>query len=503
MKFRTKICMLPLSAAAVFLVGMAISVVLGSNLSRDIKQLRDVEEPYLTQLSYITRNAEQIEQVFQNTIAEGDADKLKEAQPFAASAEQSLLALQRLQDKQAIGTALSSAFNAYQEASRAAVLVLIGKGEGDPNQLNASMQARHSALKKMLSDETDLARVAIDARYEKTAKGISNSLLATLSTGGLVLVVLGVASWIILNFVWKQLGDEPDALCAQVRRIANGELDLALQAEPGDNHSLKAALITMTADLRQMIGDIRQSADQICSASIEIADGNQNLSNRTEQTASNLQQTASSMERLTITVQDTAKSARLVNDLASSASTAAQHGGTVVEEVVVNMHQINAAAGKITEIIAVIDGIAFQTNILALNAAVEAARAGEQGRGFAVVASEVRSLAQRSSQAAKEIKMLIDKSTQTVDSGARLVGEAGASMQEIVARVRRVNDTIRDISSAMDEQTGGLGAVSETVTQLDDMTQKNAALVEQSASAAEGLRMQAVSLGQTVARFKI
>jgi len=261
--------------------------------------------------------------------------------------------------------------------------------------------------------------------------------------------------------------------------------------------------VGMQNALSKLVGDIRHASDSINTASVEIAAGNQDLSGRTEQTASALQQTASSMEQLNGTVHQTAESARTANALAGTATQAAQRGGEVVSQVVRNMEDITQSSKKIGEIIGVIDGIAFQTNILALNAAVEAARAGEQGRGFAVVASEVRSLAQRSANAAREIKTLIGASVEKVESGARLVQDAGATMQEIVTGVQRVSHIIGEITTAATGQSNELGQVNTAVTQLDQMTQQNAALVEQSAAAAESMRDQAHRLSQVVEVFHV
>ena len=287
-------------------------------------------------------------------------------------------------------------------------------------------------------------------------------------------------------------------------RIAQGDLSGHVEAKGQDELGrLLRAFAHMQDSLKTMVSQVRAATDSISTASTEIATGNQDLSARTEQTASNLQQTASSMEQLTGTVKQSADSARQANQLASSASSVAARGGQVVSQVVTTMDEINAASKKISDIIGVIDGIAFQTNILALNAAVEAARAGEQGRGFAVVAGEVRNLAQRSAQAAKEIKTLIGASVEKVESGSKLVQDAGTTMSEIVASVQRVADIIGEITAAAAEQSSGIGQVNTAVNQLDQMTQQNAALVEESAAAAESLKEQAHRLAGVVGAFKL
>ena len=287
--------------------------------------------------------------------------------------------------------------------------------------------------------------------------------------------------------------------------IADMDLTGAAQASYANDETgrLLRALDQMRAALQRTLQQIRSVVDNVSTASVEIASGNRDLSARTEQTASNLEETASSMEELTSTVRQSADSAAQANKLASTAAQVAQRGGQVVAQVVSTMDEINASSRKIADIISVIDGIAFQTNILALNAAVEAARAGEQGRGFAVVASEVRSLAGRSAEAAKEIKALIDASVGSVASGATQVQEAGTTMDEIVSSVSRVTDIIGEISAAATEQSQGIGQINSAVNQLDQMTQQNAALVEESTAAAESLKEQARLLAEAVDTFKL
>ncbi|HEV3020494.1 MAG TPA: methyl-accepting chemotaxis protein [Burkholderiaceae bacterium] len=287
-------------------------------------------------------------------------------------------------------------------------------------------------------------------------------------------------------------------------RLADGDLGARFAIDSGDElGELARSLERMREAFAKMIGDIRTTSESMSVASSQIAQGNADLSSRTEQQAGSLQQTAASMEELSSTVKNNAQTARQANQLAASASEVAARGGLAVGQVVSTMGEIQASSRKIAEIIGVIDGIAFQTNILALNAAVEAARAGEQGRGFAVVAGEVRNLAQRSAQAAREIKQLISDSVHKVDSGSRQVTEAGQTMRDIVDQVKRVADLIGEITSATLEQDSGIGQVNAAVAQLDQMTQQNAALVEQSAAAAESLKHQAARLAQAVAIFKL
>ncbi len=296
-------------------------------------------------------------------------------------------------------------------------------------------------------------------------------------------------------------GEELNAIAMRLAGDG-GAIDFGAVHLPGTVPATRRMLQALTR-IETAIATVRASTDSIGTAASEIAAGSHDLSTRTEQTAGNLQQTASSMDQLNGTVQHSAESARTANQLAASAASVAQRGGSVVAEVVTTMNDISASARQIADIIGVIDGIAFQTNILALNAAVEAARAGEQGRGFSVVASEVRALAQRSAEAAKQIKTLIGTSVERVESGSRLVGEAGATMNEIVDSVKRVTDVIAEITAAAAEQSQGLGEVNAAMSQLELMTQQNAALVEQSAAASASLRDQSARLVDAVAAFRL
>jgi methyl-accepting chemotaxis protein len=326
-------------------------------------------------------------------------------------------------------------------------------------------------------------------------------MLAMLAAFALLSAGIGtLVGWRVIRSVTGPI----DRAVGFARRVADGDLSADVHSDRDDELGrLLQAMQAMQEKLRSLVGHIRESAESIGVASREVAVGNQDLSQRTEHTAGNLQEAASAMTQLTGTVRQSADAAVQANGLATSASEVARRGGAAVSEVVATMHEINASSSKIADIIGVIDGIAFQTNILALNAAVEAARAGEQGRGFAVVASEVRSLAQRSAGAAKEIKSLIGASVERVETGARQVAGAGATMQELESSVERVSAIIAEISHAAAEQSTGIGQVGGAVAQLETMTQQNAALVEQSAAAAQSLRAQAESLNTLVQAFRL
>jgi methyl-accepting chemotaxis protein len=369
----------------------------------------------------------------------------------------------------------------------------------DSARLLKESRGVEEVLNGMVVYSKDLARVRAE-EADGTYKTSRLMMLVMALAGIAVSIGLGV---VVARLIGRQLGGEPQYAADVVGRIADGDLSLAVEADAAHDASLLRSIQRMQAQLTSIVGKIKASSETIATASNQIASGNQDLSSRTEQQASSLEQTAASMEELTSTVKQNADNARQANQLAVSASEVAVKGGSVVSQVVGTMGSINASSKKIVDIIGVIDGIAFQTNILALNAAVEAARAGEQGRGFAVVASEVRSLAQRSAAAAKEIKTLIGDSVEKVEEGSKQVAEAGRTMDEIVGSVKRVTDIMGEITAASQEQTSGIEQINQAITQMDQATQQNAALVEEASAAAQSLQEQAGSLVQAVSIFKL
>ncbi len=357
----------------------------------------------------------------------------------------------------------------------------------------------------------NLLLAELDRGRQIQAQGLTEDIAhiekGVLTTSNLIAALALVIAGSLLAFSWyvaSLLRRRVAVSQAVAERVRDGDLTSVAENSSRDEFTpLINALNDMQSSLTKVVSEVRHSADSVATASAEIAQGNSDLSSRTEQQASALEETSASMEQLGSTARQNADNARQANQLASSASSVAVQGGEVVGQVVHTMKDINDSSRKIADIIGVIDGIAFQTNILALNAAVEAARAGEQGRGFAVVAGEVRNLAQRSAEAAKEIKGLIMASVERVEQGTALVDRAGTTMQEVVTSIRRVTDIVGEISSASNEQSAGVGQVSEAVTQMDQTTQQNAALVEQSAAAASSLQQQAQQLVQAVSVFKL
>jgi len=392
-------------------------------------------------------------------------------------------------------------YNTKFVAAQDVLLRHIGAGELD--QASAYLVGTYRPLlaeyRKVINGQIDMQnQLAAQAALDADAT-YASTLRLMLALSAAILALAGLTAWSITASITTPVA----RALAIAETVAAGDLTSRIEVNTKDElGQLLAALKRMNDSLLSTVSTVRGGTELIASASSQVAAGSMDLSSRTEEQASALEETASSMEELTSTVRQNADNARQANTLAGVASTVAERGGAVVRQVVGTMDAINDASRRIADIIGVIDGIAFQTNILALNAAVEAARAGEQGRGFAVVASEVRSLAQRSAAAAKDIKLLIDDSTGKVGEGSRLVNEAGSTMHDIVDSIRRVADIMAEISAASGEQSAGIEQINGAVVQMDQVTQQNAALVEETSAAADAMRMQAAKLAEAVAVFK-
>jgi methyl-accepting chemotaxis protein len=481
-----------------------------SSMNREVRTLVDVRVPILERTAAWQYSLLQSARHSRNTLILEKGDIQAEVDAMRKERDVRGEIIKRLDQKvedaqgRAAIEALKDARAKYSDSEERFARMIEA---GDP------LQAR-----KLLLDETrplQLAYLQGITAFEDTQRGLireqgehasrvfNSNLVMNVSWSALAAVLAVVIGLFLRRSLMQQLGGEPEYAAQIAREIAAGNLAVEVQTRMNDRSSLLLCMRNMRDNLTKVVDEVRIGVSSVSTASAEIAAGNQDLSSRTEEQAASLEQTATSIEQLTTTVRQTADNAKQANQLAVSASAAAEKGGDVVGQVVATMDDISAASKKIAEIITVIDGLAFQTNILALNAAVEAARAGEQGRGFAVVAAEVRSLAQRSAQAAREIKTVITSSVDRVDAGSMLVSQAGESMSEIVVQVKRVADLIGEITGASLEQSSGIGQVNDAVVQMDRATQQNAALVEQSAAAAQSLRHQAQRLAQSVAVFKL
>ena len=506
MKFSAKLLLCAVVPAALFIVGLTGSISGLVYTKNQFSRYIQTEQRISAGLSEMYAQGLQMGQALRNIVLD----------PANPQAYKNLDAAREAYDKAYAGTATVAkgtvfaagvdklpALRAAQAQAQDRVLSLAREQSPETvKMLNSAETPAWRALRGELLKQIEAAGKVSDEAQAEVERQASRLVWFSLLLAALAVVVATGFTLYLRNTVCKELGGDPGEARDALSQIAQG--NLAYPVPPTEYpQSLMQELVRMQQSLRQLVGEVRHSTDSITTASSEIAAGSQDLSARTESQASALQETAASMEELSSTVKQNADNARQANQLAQSASTVAVQGGEVVQQVVQTMQGINEASRRINDIISVINGIAFQTNILALNAAVEAARAGEQGRGFAVVASEVRTLAGRSAEAAKEIKALITDSVGRVEQGSTQVEQAGQTMSEVVASIRRVTDIMGEISAASTEQSQGVAQVGEAVQSMDQATQQNAALVEESTAAAMSLREQAQHLNQLVGTFRL
>ena len=499
-----------LYAATVSVVGISLS-----HLKRDAELVDAQTLPYILVIDVMDLSRSEVQQFLTDVSATHDRSGYKDAEEsakrFLNGAEKYKELFRNNHDEQNLGQVqtIEDSFNRFYNSGKVMAEAYINNGVEAGNLLMKGPDGVSGFDKdsEVIANQLAAFRASqVAEAHKNTAATVHNAetVIYLMIVGGLVasLISAVIATWITRNIL-GEMGGEPAYAAEVVSKIAEGNLSVEVMTRANDQTSLLYALKTMRDRLAGIVGGVRSATDAIGTAAGEIASGNADLSSRTEEQASSLEETASSMEELTSTVKQNAENARQANQLAASASDIAVKGGQAVNEVVHTMGSISASSKKIMDIISVIEGIAFQTNILALNAAVEAARAGEQGRGFAVVAAEVRNLAQRSAAAAKEITALIEDSVNKVDIGSKQVDRAGETMNEIVQAVKRVTDIMAEIAAASNEQSSGIEQVNQALIQMDEVTQQNAALVEEAAASAEAMRNQAEDLAHAVSIFKL
>ncbi len=503
MSIKRRIWALPVISAIIFGLGAGASVTIANGALASITTTGTVDYPLMDAVKAVTLDIAAVTEGLTDAVTEGDKARIEQVGAQATKVRADLDKLGQIPGHAVTGARLKQEFDAYYAPALSSARIMLEMEQGDPQATVGKMQAALASLNADLAKTVDGAQRQFAAGIAASQASVRNTLVAMVASALAVLSALAITSWFVVRTIWRQLGGEPAYAREIAQAVAAGDLSMDIRIESGDNDSLLVALNEMRLRLATLVAGIKSSADTIASASTEIASGNADLAQRTESQAANLDRTTRAMEALTGAVRENAASAGQANALVASATSIATRGGEVVGNVVATMGDIDASSKKIVDIIATIDGIAFQTNILALNAAVEAARAGEQGRGFAVVASEVRNLAQRSAAAAKEIKELIGDSVAKVGAGSALVGEAGATMEQIVDSVRKVQLIMREIADAGARQHAGIEDIGRAIGSIDEMTQQNAALVEEASAAAESLTGQTGQLTEALAVFRL
>jgi len=503
MSIRRTLWTLPVVSTAIFAVGLSTSAYFTTRAISGIESNANITYPVLDKTGALINDVKAVTAGLQGAITAGEQERIAATDKLADKVRQHIAELRAVPTKAELGARIAKEFDDYYNSAKAGTEWMMGISKNDEK---ASMQHSVTALKDLEQDlqaTNQAARKEFAAGTEESKSNVHQVLNSTLISALIVTLVLIGISWLVVQAVWRRLGGEPEYAHEIATAIAQGDLSMQIAVEEGDTDSLLAAMQQMKQTLGKMIADIKTSGATINTASAEIAMGNADLSARTESQASSLEEVASAMEQMTSTVKANMDNALNANRMSADAAQVAERGGAAVSRTIQTMAEINDSAQRIADIIGVIDGIAFQTNILALNAAVEAARAGEQGRGFAVVATEVRSLAQRSASAAKEIKELINESVSRVEAGSTVVNQAGSTMSEVVAAISNVAEIMNGITVASQEQTSGIEEIGRAIAQMDQTTQQNAAMVEQASAAAASLKEQAASLARSLSVFRL
>ncbi|MGX4641656.1 methyl-accepting chemotaxis protein [Massilia sp. SYSU DXS3249] len=503
MSIKRKIWALPVISTLIFGLGVGVSAIIANEALSSIDSTGRTDYPVLDASKAITLEIQDITAGLTDAVTEGDKARIDSVGEQANKVRAHLQQFGQIEGQRENGARLLKEFNDYYAPALSAARIMLELEQGDPQVVVPKMQSTLAALSADLEKTQARAREQFTAGIASSEANVRRVLWTMILTALVVVLSLALVSWFVVRAIWQQLGGEPEYARQIARAVAEGNLAMDIRTDAKDSTSLLASLKDMRVRLATMVAEIKTSADTIAVASAEIASGNADLAGRTESQAANLERTARAMDDLTGAVRQNAANANEANALVVNATDIATRGGQVVGGVVSTMGDINTSAKKIVEIISVIDGIAFQTNILALNAAVEAARAGEQGRGFAVVAGEVRNLAQRSAAAAKEIKELIGDSVSKVNAGSALVDQAGVTMGQIVDSVKKVHDIMVEIAMAGQRQSEGIEDIGRAIDSMDEMTQQNSALVEEASAAAESLTEQTGQLTGALSVFKL